>query len=102
VVMDLLVGDNIGENEFQNPDIRFSYQNPVKENISLHIFAQTPLNLTFIINDIQGQQLFRKMIPFESSEYSISFPVEFLHRGIYFLQIYCENKFVINRKIMKL
>jgi hypothetical protein len=101
VVTEMLVGNDLGVDSWMNQNINLSFQNPVQEEIKMHVTAGEPVGILTELCDLQGTILYSKKFELIKSDNTITIPAFHLVSGIYFLRISNNTDFIITRKVIK-
>lgn len=101
VVLEMLVGEDLGTESFVSENLSLSFQNPVQNQLELHISFKEPMPLYADIINLQGKILFSASYNLIEPGSIIIIPMDKLVSGIYLLKIYNDNNFIIKRKIVK-
>jgi len=100
VVLELIVGENVGISDINSNNFSVSIQNPVSDNLSLSIVSDEPVELTLKIVNIQGK-LLKEEIFAGSGKNSLKMETSKMRKGIYFLIVSDKSSGVSATKFMK-
>lgn len=102
VVMELLVGDNVGGiAESENISFYINFTNPVTDKLFLKIETENNAEYKIRINSVWGQRIYSEIISSPGSK-TYEIPFEHFKPGIYILLISDKDQNQIVRKIMKI
>ncbi len=101
VVIELLVGDNLGTENYQDKSFNVSLTNPVHELIDLMFSTSEPGIFTYDILNLEGQNQYSGKFSVQNQT-SIKIPVGQLKPAIYLLRITDKNGNSTIKKITKL
>jgi hypothetical protein len=87
VIMQVLVGDNLGVQKIKAEDFTISMQNPVQNKINLIVSARKPIEINIHIHNLQGQLVFSNSYLVNESTFSIQIPYNQAPSGIYLMRI---------------
>lgn len=100
VVMEMLVGDNLGFNDQLFQNINISFRNPVKDYLEITFTTDHPAEISFDLMGIYGNILFSLKAGRNSG--AVTIPVSSLMKGLYLLKISDKEGNVAFRKVIKL
>ena len=74
------------------------YPNPVHDLVQLEIDCSETSDYIIMIKDISGRNLMKKSIPKQNV---VELDVSFLKSGVYFINLYNENRLLTTKKLIK-
>ncbi len=101
VVMDIVVGNNVGGMNNESINFSLNYNNPVSEKLVLKIDAENNAEYKVQINSVWGQRIYSEIISSPGSK-TYEIPFEHFKPGIYILRISDKDQNQIIKKIMKI
>lgn len=100
VVMEMLVGDDLGFTEAPFQNFNISFNNPVKDYLDITFALDHPTEISFDLMDINGN-IFYSLKANQNSN-TITIHTNQLMKGLYLLKISDNNNHVTYRKVVKL
>ena len=102
VVMDLVVGNNVGLGEISGrKHFQVKFNNPVTDQINLNISVDPSETITLEVFNIQGKPIYTESA-FINKNAKLSIPFQNCVSGLYLLRISTPDGFVYQQKIMKI
>lgn len=101
VVIEMLVGNDLGTESRVAENISVTFQNPVQDQLTLNFTLGEPEILTLEIRDLQGKTLISDILAATTATASCTIEVNYLKPDIYFLTIGGSRNFSTTKKVIK-
>jgi hypothetical protein len=101
VVIEMLVGEDLGTESYFSDNVSLSFQNPVQNQLELHISFKEPMPFFADIINLQGKILFSGSYNLHEPVNTVIIPMDKFAGNVYLLKIHNHKNFVTTRKIVK-
>lgn len=99
VVIDLVIGDNLGGSEIINEPYKITFQNPATDHINLAITTEPAQQLNILLTDLYERTVFSRQIN-SLKEAEIQIDVSSLQDGLYMLYVSGKNNNRVVKKVI--
>jgi len=101
IVMEMLVGNDLGTENITAGPITVTFQNPVQEQLNLQIATKEPDILSVEIHNLQGKTMMSEHFVVNEASVFLILPVSHLKSGVYFLTITDSRNFLVTKKLIR-
>lgn len=101
VVIEMLVGNDLGTESIAAGDISMAFQNPVRDQLDIRLTIKEPEIFYIQIHDLQGKTLVSEQFKAIDASSFFTLPVNHLKPGIYFLTLCNSRNFITTKKMIK-